>query len=121
MKKKYTQIAKKMLKASLKNNVVDARLVNKILREVISQKPHGLTKILKIYKQLISTKLAQEELVIEAATLPSLSKTSLLGKTGAKRIVVKINPNIIFGTKIKHGDWIWEETLDSKLNQIKSL
>ena len=120
-KKKYKQIAKVMFRASLKNGQVDPKLVAKVLKEVISQKPSGLIKILKIYKNLISAKLAKEELIIEAATLPPLSKSALLKKTGAKRIIFKENPQLVFGAKIKHGDWIWEETLDSKLNQIKSI
>lgn len=118
-KKKYTQIAKIMLRASLKNGQVDPKLIDKVLKSVIAQKPAGLMLILKTYKNLVAQKLASEELVIEAAALPSLNKSALLAKTGAKRIVFSKNPNIIFGAKIKHGDWIWEETLDSKLNQIK--
>ncbi len=120
MKRKYTKIAKVMLRASLKNGQVDSKLVGKVLREIISQKPSGLTKILKIYKSAVTTHLAKEELIIEASALPSLSKSTLLSKTGAKRIIFKKNPEIIFGVRIKNGDWIWEETLDSKLNQIKS-
>ncbi len=109
-----------MLRVSLKNGLVDSKLVGKVLKEIISQKPSGLTKILKIYKNLIAAQLAKEELIIEASALPSLSKSALLSKTGAKRIIFKKNPAIIFGAMIKNGDWIWEETLDSKLNQIKS-
>lgn len=120
-KKKYKQIAKVMLRASLKDGQVDPKSVNGALKEVISQKPAGLIKILKIYKNLISAKLAKEELIIEAAMLPPFSKSTLLKKTGAQRIIFKKNPQLIFGAKIKHGDWIWEETLDSKLNQIKSI
>ena len=120
MKKKYTQLAKKMLRASLKGDQIDSQLVGKVLKELISHEPSGLTKILKIYKNLISAQLAKEELIIEAATLPPLSKSALLKKTGAKRIIFNKNPQLVFGAKIKHGDWIWEETLDSRLNQIKS-
>lgn len=108
-----------MLRASLKNGQVDSKSVDKVLKEIISQKPSGLTKILKIYRNLITAQLAKEELIIEAAALPSLSKSALLSKTGAKRIVVRINPAIVFGARIKNGDWIWEETLNSKLEQIK--
>ncbi len=109
-----------MFKASLKNGTIDKTLVNKVLKEITSQKPYGLSKILKIYKRLVARKLAREEVTVEAAAIPPLDKSAFLKKTGAKRIILKKNPGIVFGAKITHGDWIWEETLDSKLNQIKS-
>lgn len=120
MKKKYIKIAKAMLRASLKNGLVDSKLVGKVLKEIISQRPSGLTKILKIYKSAVTAQLAREELIIEASALPSISKLALLSKTGAKRIIFRKNPEIIFGARIKNGDWIWEETLNSKLEQIKN-
>ncbi len=120
MNKKNYQIAKMLFKGSIKGGSADASLVKKVLGYVLHLKPHGLLKILKIYKNLISQALAKEELTIEAATIPSLDKSAFLKKTAAKRIILKKNPGIVFGAKITHGDWIWEETLDSKLNQIKS-
>lgn len=121
MNKKNYQIAKMMFKGSIKGGSVDASLIKKVLGYVLDLKPHGLSKILKIYKNLISQALAKEELTIEAAVLPSFSKSALLKNTGAKRIILKKNPGIVFGAKVTHSDWVWEETLDSKLRSITQL
>ena len=42
----------------------------------------------------------------------------LLSKTGARRIKYKINPEMIFGLKITHGDFVYDASLDSKLKQL---
>ncbi|MEX2028455.1 MAG: F0F1 ATP synthase subunit delta [Candidatus Curtissbacteria bacterium] len=119
-KKKYIRIAKKMLEASLKNGQVDSKLTHRVLSVVISQKPYRLSHILKLFRRLVAQKLAWEEIVMETATLPSFNKSAFLKKTDAKRIVTKINPELIVGAKITHGDWVWEQTLNSKLEQIKN-
>lgn len=119
-KKKIYRVAKLMYKNSLKNGAVDAKLVGKILKKVTGQKAYGLSKILIVYKNLIAQKIAKEEILVEASTLPQLDKSAFLKKTGAKRIVFKKNSDLVFGAKITHGDWVWEETLDSRLEQIKN-
>lgn len=109
-----------MLTACLENGQVDSKLVRKVVGEVVSQKPYRLSHILKLFRRLVAQKLAWEEVVLETAALPSFNKSDFLKKTNTKRIVVKINPQIVFGAKIIHGDWVWEETLHSKLEQIKN-
>ena len=125
-KKKLTIIAKLMFKNSFKNGQIDTAKVHSMLKQVITLKPYGLTRILKLYRNLIARQLSKEEIVIEAAAIPSLNKRSFssnksafLKKTGARRITFQKNSAMVFGAKITHGDWVWEETLNSKLEQIK--
>ena len=76
--------------------------------------------ILKAYRRLIEAQLKKEEVEIEMAQ-PQKSKRFeklILRKTGARRINLKINPDMVVGAKITHGDWIWEESLDAKLKQL---
>lgn len=119
-KKKLIKKAKALFKASLKNNLIDEVKVRKILKLVASQKRAESLKVLKIYKRLIEQKEAQEKLIIETPT--PMAKTDfvrqLVAKTGAKRIIHKTNPKMIFGAKITSGDWIYDLTLDSQLKQI---
>jgi len=92
-----------------------------ILSEVIRQTPPQFINILKIYKKLVTNSLASEELTVETAQKLSNQKQfekNILAKTGAKRINYKINPNLVFGTKITHGDWVFDETLQAKLNNL---
>lgn len=125
-RKKIIKEAKTLFKTSLKNNSVDENKVKKILKVIASQKRAESLKLLKIYKRLIEQKTAQEELVIETET--GLKQTTLtkklMAKTKARRIIYKVNPKMIFGAKVTHGDWIWDATLDAKLahltNEVRS-
>jgi len=119
--KKIKNLAKIMYKKSLKDGIVNLASVSAVLKEIVSQKPHGLKNILKNYKHLIEAKIASEELIVETAhktkEVEKMEK-ELLSKTGAKRIKYKINPKLIFGLRITHGDFVYDATLDSKLKQL---
>lgn len=119
-RKKLLKEARILFKTSLTDNFVDENKVKKILKVVSLKKSPRLLKILKNYKRLIEQKTAQEELVIETET--GLKQTTLtkklMAKTKAIRIIYKINPKMIFGAKVSHGDWIWDATLDAKLAQL---
>ena len=120
--KNLEKIAKSLFKKSLNSDgFVDTKKVQVILNTIVSQKPPQLIKILKIYKKLIATALSREELVFETAQkLPNQKKLeqNLFAKTGATRINYKINPNIVLGARITHGDWVWDETLQAKLENL---
>lgn len=123
--KKKTKIAKIMFKNSLDSDgFVSAAKVKVQIGQFTKAKPQGLSQILKAYKRLIETSLRKEEVLVEsAAKVTSLKKNEaeLLAKTAARKVTYKINPKIILGARIMHGDWIWDETLDSKLNQLTNL
>lgn len=122
-KKKYNQIAKLMFKNSLKNGGLDTNSVSKILAIVTKQKPQGSLEILKAFKRLVEQKIKAETVLAETGSdiqnQGHLEK-ELLKKTGAKKVIFKKNPNLVFGVKITHGDWIYEDTLESKLVQLTS-
>ena len=119
--KKIKDLAKVMFKKSLTEGVVNPASVSAVLKETISQKPQNLKNILKFYKHLIESKIAREELIVETAQktkeIEKMEK-ELLSKTGARRIKYKINPKMIFGLKITHGDFVYDASLDSKLKQL---
>ena len=110
-----------MYKNSLKSGQLDAHSVSKILSSVTKQKPQGLLEILKAYKRLVEQKINTETVVVETGgyiTGQSRFEEELLNKTGAKKVIFKKNPDLVFGVKIAHGDWIYEDTLKSKLKQL---
>lgn len=120
-RKKQILIAKQMFKSSLSKGKVDTDKVRTILKRMLSQKPAGLLKILNIYKRLIEAAVSKELLILESAVEVAnkkLLEKELLKKTGASKILYKTNPKITFGAKISHGDWIYDETLDAKLEQL---
>lgn len=112
--------AKAMFKSSLKDGKVDPQKVKDALDELSSQKEAKTTKILKIYKNLISQALAWQEVVVETAldTLSDDQKRSILAKTGAQSVKTVENLKIVAGAKIYHGDWVYDETLDGKLKRL---
>ncbi len=119
--KKETQIAKLMFKKSLKSGSVDSNKVRTIIKLVMGQKLTHPQKVLKTYKRLVESQLKREEIMVESATTIKNEKDfgkHLMAKTGAKRVSYKINPEIVVGTRITHGDWIYDETLDAKLGQL---
>ncbi len=118
---KLLKIAKTMANASLTVNLVDANKVKKITEAVISLNPANLTKILKIHKNLIENKMRSEEVTIEIPPKNTISKQfeqDIIKTTGAKRVTYVINPKLIAGAKITHGDWVYDQTLDTKLEQL---
>lgn len=121
MKKKQLQIARSMLKASLKNGLLDRNKAKTVLVTLSSNKPQGLSSILKTYKRLVEAKYKLENLEITTAVKIANARKAeknLLAKTGARKVTYKTNPEMIFGARITQGDWIWEETLESKLKQL---
>ena len=120
-RKKIKILVKSMFKNSLSNGQVDSKKVQDIIREIISKKPANPVKILKSYKRLLSSALTKEEIVVESAekiTGSGQFEEKLLKQTGAKQVSYKTNPKIIFGAKITHGDWIWDATLQAKLERL---
>lgn len=118
-KKKIIQIAKLMFQNSLTGGFLDNKKIMSNLNILTSQKPQGLVNILRLYKRLIGQAQSLEELDIESAeVLNSAQEKDLISKTGVRKINYKLNPKMVFGAKIKHGDWIYEQSLESKLEQM---
>lgn len=112
--------AKEMFKRSLENGKINPQKVKAVLGEFLGLKEAKTTKILKVYKNLMSQALSWQEVVVEIAldTLSDDQRRSILAKTGAQSVKVVKNPKIVAGAKIYHGDWIYDETLEGKLRQL---
>lgn len=122
--KKELKLAKLLAKKSTTGTTVDAHKVKIVLKELSNQKLSHPTQILKTYKRLISDALRKEEVVVESANKITNLKDferNLKKKTQAKRIKYITNPQIVAGARIIHGDWIYDATLDAKLEQLTSV
>ncbi len=119
--KKVKSIAKVMFKKSLTDGLFDEKRAKAVLSAFIAQKPTNLKKVLKNYKNLVEVALKKEEVIVESAA-PIVSwdqlEKELLSKTHAKRAKFRINPRIVVGAKVTHGDWIWDESLQAKLSKL---
>lgn len=119
--KKELKIAKSLFRKSLTNGSVEAVKVRTILNAIAKQRPAHMIGILRNYKRLIEASLSGEEVIVETpAKISNIStfEREIKEKTSAKRIIYKVNPNIIVGAKITHGDWVFDSTLDNKLGQL---
>lgn len=119
--KKELKIAKSLFRKSLSGGSVDSKKVNLILKAIVTQKPAHMVGILRNYKRFVEAALKKEEVLIESAA--KIANVSSIGKeikekTHAKRITYKINPAILIGARIIHGDWIFDSTLDTKLQRL---
>ncbi len=119
-KQKLKKIAKTMLTKSLTAGALDETKVKKVLKIAAASHSPQISKILKVYKGLAQRALAKDQLTIESASpLGPREINVLLTKTQAKKIHHKTNPEMVFGVKITHGDWVYDASLDSKLKQLK--
>ena len=122
VKKDQIKIAKLLFKNSFSGGFLSEKKIRENLTSLKRFKTVDLSSILKTYKKLIEKQQSKEEILIEAPAKLALTKKtvdSLLEKFGAKRIQVKENPNLILGARILHGDWVYDSTLDAKLEQLK--
>lgn len=123
-RKKQILIAKALFKNSLTVGRIDSQKVRALLKIITSQKPLGLARILKIYKKLLQIALAKEEIILESATKiknQKLFEKILVQKSRAKRVKFRLNPRLVVGARIIHGDWIFDASLDGKLKQLTNI
>lgn len=120
-RKKIRDAAKTAFNNSLTEGYIDGKKARQNIKALKDQYKIGLTKVLKLYKKLIVSALAEEEVILEIPTGLKIQKqieAQILQRTGAERVVYKINPKLVFGTKIRHGDWIFDSSLPEKLGQL---
>lgn len=121
-RKKSQEIAKSLCKkCCTPEGYIEPNKVDLVLNALAKRKPSGYSAILKALKRQIESVIARELVVVEAAQVPPNWKQLekfLIAKTGATRVVFEPNPDLVFGAKISHGDWIWEQSLDSKLTSL---
>ena len=121
-KKKIKDVARYAYKKSFdQDGTVDPKKVQQNIKALKGQYKIGLTKVLKLYKKLIESALSKEEVILEIPTSFKAQKqieAQILARTGAKRVIYKLNPKLVFGAKIKHGDWIFDSSLPARLEQL---
>lgn len=120
-KKKQIEVAKLMFKNSLKNGQVNKVKVSQVLKVITVKHRVGTIALLRGYKRLIKQALAREEVILEIGQKIANQKeieNELRSRTQAVRIKIKLNPKIVFGAKITHGDWQYDATLSAKLMEL---
>lgn len=122
-KSSVKKIAKKLYKLSISDGKLSEKSVRKIVTTVLRSTTRNKNILLKQYKRYIEMFVKTQELVVEIPKEFILServRQELLKKTKATSIKVLENPNLLFGTKVIHGDWVYDNTLSAKLEKIVS-
>lgn len=121
IRKKQQTLANILFKQSLdRYGALDTAKVRQILQKIARAKVEAIP-VLRAYKKKIADKLTREQILVESAVQfknPRELAQKLTQTTGAKKVIYKINPQLVFGVKIRHGDWVWDETLGAKLEQL---
>lgn len=115
MTSKIKQTAKQLFKLSIVDGVVNEKRVREIIQTLVSRKPLHYVKILETYKNLIENFLSAQEMVIE---VPKGFDTKDMALKTNKKIVVKEDLSIVFGLRVIDGDWVYDNTLRAKLENI---
>jgi len=124
IKKDQIKIAKLLFKNSFSGEFLNEKKILGNLASLKTFKTLDLLHILKSYKKLIEKQIAKEDILIESPiklNLPKKTIDSLIKKFGAKRIQFRENPHLVLGAKILHGDWVYDSSLDAKLEQLKGV
>jgi len=119
-KRQQIKIARALYKASLKNGQLDSTRSKKVLKQVVKLRPQGLIGILQNYQRLVAEALSWQNVTVESASVSGVRnlEKELLKKTGAQKVMFKHNTKFVFGARITHGDWIYEDSLASRLAEI---
>ncbi len=123
MKTKNTikKLAKKLYTVSILNGEIDRNRVHAIVATVLQSATRNKTTVLKQYKKYIEAFVRTREVIVEVPdgfAIDRKMEQEIMEKTHAKNITVYENAGLIFGVKITHGDWVYDNTLDSQLGKI---
>lgn len=115
--------AKKLFALSFVNESLDEKRVLYIVSEVLKDKTREKNALISAYTKLISEYIRYNQIQIEIPKGFSISQSEvelLAKKTKAKYTRIVESEKNIFGAKITHGDWVYDNTLAAKLNNIKN-
>lgn len=124
-KNETKKIAKLIFQSAIVSGAVNETKLLKIVK-IIKSKPSSQGKaILKHLEKILSVYEKQNQLGIESAfKLGSVEEAKIKHKFEKilnRELVVDSSENkdLIGGIKVSNGDWVWEDSIISKLNQLK--
>lgn len=115
--------AKKLFSLSFVNKTLNEQRVLEIVRSLISDQGTQTRAILGMYKNIVTQYIKSHTLVIEVPkghTITSKEQKELQDISKTDYIEVVENDKIIVGARITHGDWVYDQTLDARLTQLKN-
>lgn len=119
------RIARQLLKAAVRDGVVDDRAVRTIYTRLIEEKPRGLLGILNAFARMLRLEMDRRHAVVESARrldVPTAKsvEADLQKKYGGKLTVeFRENPNLIGGMRVRVGSDVWDGSVKNRLDRLR--
>ena len=120
------RIARQLLKATVKDGVVDAGVVKTVARTLIDKQPRGFLKVLSAYTRLVRLELERTYAVVESAQrldVPTEKsvEADLQKKYGGKLTVeFREKPGLIGGMRVRVGSDVWDGSVKNRLDRLRN-
>jgi F0F1-type ATP synthase delta subunit len=121
---------RKIVEIAVKNSAKDGKLMENQVKKYVAvfkklSKPEAIAA-LSLYLKGIKRILDQHTLVVESAEKLSTQELDKVKKRMDLRFKIydlrfKINPALLGGVKIHVGDWIFEDSIKSRIDQVKGV
>lgn len=125
-KKQIKKLVRKMIDESVKDGVLQEKKVLTFIREIRKLHLAKALYLLNEYKKALELEISRHTLVIESTM--KLSKEQLNNIEGELKNMGKIvktenriNPDLIAGVRIKLADFIFDDSIKSRINQLKGV
>ena len=122
--KQLQRIVKQQVTASFKDGKMQESQVLKSIKALKSLSKNKAILALTEYLKELKRIERQHTMYIETTTALSSSQLMVARKIVERsykitKVTVKVNPGILGGFKLRVGDEIWDESVLSKINQVK--
>lgn len=122
--KQLQKIIQKLVEKSFKDGKIVESQITKAIKALKSLPRYQAIQALSEYIKLLKTEERKHTLYIESTIQVSTNQIKRIKKNIERRVkitkvITNINPEILGGFKLKVGDEVWDESILSKINQVK--
>ena len=122
--KQSRQIARQIVRLSMKDGVLDDSKVRQAMDLIVERKPRGYIGTLEALSKFVRLELERRHAVIEsaieldAASIDRIKKELYLRHGNDLTIETRTNPELIAGLRIQIGSDVWDGSVRSRLDQL---
>jgi len=124
---KLRPFIQRLVDLSTEGGVVRAEKVGEVLAALRQKPPRHHRQILRLYARAVERRQRQTTMRVEAAIEPSSATIATLHRQYSQRhqrqldTEVTIRPELIAGLRVRVGDHVYEDSVISRLDQLKNL
>ncbi|HWB03262.1 MAG TPA: F0F1 ATP synthase subunit delta [Verrucomicrobiales bacterium] len=124
--KEALRTARQLFRLTLKKGKVDEKTARKIVAKVTESKPRHYLGILTAYHRMLRLEASRRHAIVEsAATLSNEECDEIraqLQEAHGKDLTAEfhLNPDLIGGMRVKIGSTVWDGSVKSRLDNLRS-